>query len=181
MVIDVFSYMLHVLGYSEINVLFALKVALKLMYTCKQYYFYCYLLQPASKQQVKALLDKHRPAVMTKAQPTSSNDQKQPKKDAANSPPAKASTKKTTAATKGSKPKTKGGDGKKKGEEDIEGAPLILVQNGKETRMKDEEKLKVLLLFVTTATNTCIVHVHVHVHVLLRCTIKMYVHLNSTS
>ncbi len=120
---------------------------------------------------MKALLDKHRPAVMTKAQPTSSNDQKQPKKDAANSPPAKASTKKTTAATKGSKPKTKGGDGKKKGEEDIEGAPLILVQNGKETRMKDEEKLKVLLLFVTTATNTCIVHVHVHVHVPVYCII----------
>ena len=76
----------------------------------------------------------------------------QKKEDAATSPPKKASgasTKKAggkVGAGKG-RPKT-GGEGKKKGEEEIEGAPLMLSPNGKEQRMKDEEKLKVCYITV---------------------------------
>ena len=83
---------------------------------------------------------------MSKAQPTSAKEQKQSSKDPANNPPAKAPSAKKTTATKG-KPKAKGSDGKKKGEEEIEGAPLMLVPNGKEQRTKDEEKFKVLYIF----------------------------------
>ncbi len=119
--------------------------------------------QPASKQQVKTLLDKHRPAMVAKG-PSSSSEQKPTTKKEASSPPTKApAAKKSTAAGKG-KPKAKAGDSKKKGEETIEGAPLILLPNGKEQRTRDDEKLKV---------DACSVYrlnvQYTHVHVLYVC------------
>ena len=91
---------------------------------------------------MKALLDKHRPAVMAKAPPTSS--EQKPTEKSVSSPPTKSSAgKKTVGGGAKGKPKGKASDGKKKGEEEIEGAPLVLLPNGKEQRNRDDEKLKV--------------------------------------
>ena len=88
-------------------------------------------------------------AKATPAAPPTSSEQK-PTKTSATSPPTKGSATKKSATGKGKmKGKVGGGDGKKKGEEDIEGAPLMLLPNGKEQRMKDDEKLKVVCVYGT--------------------------------
>jgi cytoskeleton-associated protein 5 len=96
-------------------------------------------LKPASKQSVKALLDKHRPALPVESTPSKpkkvASDVATPPKD---EPPKKGNVKvknasETTSRTKGSKDVS---------EDDA--PPLILVPRGKEQRMKDDEKLKLL-------------------------------------
>lgn len=101
-------------------------------------------LKPASRQLIKALLEKHRPSVEAVSIPKTSSktkSSKEPQESVA--PTGKAVTSKKSV-TKGPVKGRKTVGVTKKGDDDNEGPYLILITNGKEQRIKDEEKLKIL-------------------------------------
>ena len=106
--------------------------------------------QPASKQMVKALLDKHRSSVKPPPQPAAASAPPAKSKASAkdqvkeDKPPAEPAEKtKPTKTQSASKGKSTAKGSKSGGGGDEDGALLVMVPHGKEQRMKDEEKMRV--------------------------------------